>query len=69
MAYMAQPSFLIAPASTGHQFYSARLVTRNRLTNQPDRLVVLQTGVRNGVIGQHIHPDAVGEYTLTPPSQ
>jgi hypothetical protein len=27
MAYTAQPSFLIAPASTGHQFYSARPLT------------------------------------------
>jgi hypothetical protein len=39
MAYMAQPSFLIAPDSSGHQFYSARLFTRNLLTNQLDRLV------------------------------
>jgi hypothetical protein len=34
MAYMAQPSFLIAPDSSGHQFYSARLFTRNPL-NEP----------------------------------
>ena len=27
MAYIAQPSFLIAPDSSGHQFYSARLFT------------------------------------------
>jgi gluconolactonase len=40
MAYMAQSSFLIAPASSGHQLYSARLLTRNPLTNQPDRLGV-----------------------------
>ena len=39
MAYKAQPSFLIAPDSSGHQFYSARLFTRNPLTNQLDRLV------------------------------
>ena len=39
MAFMAQPSFLIAPDSSGHQFYSARLFTRNPLTNQLDRLV------------------------------
>ena len=48
MAYKAQPSFLIAPDSSGHQFYSARLFTRNPLTNQLDRLVILQTGVRDG---------------------
>ena len=34
MAYMAQPSFLIAPDSSGHQFYSARPFTRNPL-NEP----------------------------------
>jgi hypothetical protein len=39
MAYMAQPSFLVAPDSSGHQFYSARLFTRNLLTNQLGRLV------------------------------
>jgi len=43
MAFMAQPSFLIAPDSSGHQFYSAHLFTRNPLTNQLDRLVILQT--------------------------
>ena len=46
MAYMAQPSFLIAPDSSGHQFYSAHLFTRNPLTNQLDRLV--PEGVRDG---------------------
>ena len=48
MAFMAQPSFLIAPDSSGHQFYSAHLFTCNPLTNQLDRLVILQTGVRDG---------------------
>jgi len=36
MADMAQPSFLLAPDSFGHQFYSAHPGSRNRLTNQPD---------------------------------
>ena len=34
MAYMAQPSFLMATDSSGHQFYSARPFTRNPL-NEP----------------------------------
>src|SRR4029077_13858098 len=34
MAYMAQPSFLVAPDSSGPQFYSVRPFTRNPL-NQP----------------------------------
>ena len=44
MAYTAQPSFLIAPDSSGHQFYSARPFTREPLTNQLDRLSVSRPG-------------------------
>jgi hypothetical protein len=46
MAYMAQPSFLVAPDSSGPQFYSVRPFTRNPLTDPvPYSVVVSQRAV------------------------
>jgi len=58
MAYMAQPSFPIAPDSSGHQFYPARLLPRNPLKRTSRTAGFLQTGVRDGATDQHRDPDA-----------
>ena len=56
MAYMAQPSFLIAPDSPGHQFYSARPLPQPVNRTSQTGWVVLQTGVRDGATDQHRDP-------------
>jgi hypothetical protein len=64
MSYMAQPCLLIAPDSSGHQFYSARPFTRNPLTNQLDRLSVSPDRRRDGATDQHLDPRRGDEITL-----